>query len=192
MIVPLGLFIGLLLITIIPANPLQDLSTSSFYNYSTRWQLNDSLFKLFLFTSQSITQFIKLEQDYSQMLARFMTLMIVMTTVIMVLLRKNTGEKALFENCLIVVSVMFLVSPTQFPWYYTWIIPFLCIQPRFSLLLLTPLLSLYYLRYFLMSINNEVFFDNWLVWFQYIPVWILLLIEYLSSQKLNLQKKSIY
>ena len=192
MFFPLGLFAGLLLITIIPANPLQDLSTSSFYNYSTRWQMNDSLFKIFHYFSQVIINFLKLEPGYSQILARIMAMLVVLITVVLVLLRKNTGKRALFENCLIIVSVLFLVSPTQFPWYYTWIIPFLCIQPRFSLLLLTPLLSLYYLRYYLMSINNELLFDNWLVWLQYIPVWILLLLEYLSSQKSKPQVKTIY
>jgi hypothetical protein len=192
MIVPLGLFIGLLLFTLIPANPLQDLSTSSFYNYSTRWQLNDSLFKLFLYFSQTILRFLKIEPVHSQMLARIMVMTVVILTVFGMLFRKNMGERALFENCLIIVSVLFLVNPTQFPWYYCWIIPFLCIQPRFSLMLLTPLLSLYYLRYYLQSINNEMLFDNWLVWLQYIPVWIVLLIEYLLPRKFKLQDKSIY
>jgi hypothetical protein len=192
MVIPLGLFVGLLFITIIPANPLQDLSTSSFYNYSTRWQLNDSLFKLFLYFSQSIVGLLKLEPGYSQMLTRIMVMLVVLITVILVLMRKSTGKRTLFENCLIVVSVLFLVSPTQFPWYYTWIIPFLCIQPRLSLLLLTPLLSLYYLRYYLMGMNNEVLFDNWLVWLQYIPVWILLLLEYFSSLKSKAKEKVIY
>jgi hypothetical protein len=182
MIIPVGLFIGFLLLTIIPANPLQNLQTSSFFNYSTRWELNDSLFKLILLLSQAVINFIGFHPGHAQMLARLLVITMVMGTVILVLFRKNNSSGALFENSLIIITVLFLLSPTQFPWYYSWIIPFLCIYPRFSLLLFTPLLSLYYLRYFFESINNVALFDNWLVWVQYIPVWIILVKETLNQR----------
>ena len=42
------------------------------------------------------------------------------------LLRKKIDDGAdLCNRCLLLMAAVFLLSPTQFPWYYIWLIPFL-------------------------------------------------------------------
>jgi hypothetical protein len=38
---------------------------------------------------------------------------------------------------LFIVAGLLLLSPNAFPWYFTWIIPFLCFYPRAPLLLVS-------------------------------------------------------
>jgi hypothetical protein len=57
-------------------------------------------------------------------------------------------------------------------------LPFLAILPRISLLILTPLLSLYYLRFYLGPRGMIAIHDNGIVWVEFVPVWCLLVWEW--------------
>ncbi|HZE21413.1 MAG TPA: hypothetical protein VE082_05115, partial [Desulfobaccales bacterium] len=87
----------------------------------------------------------------------------------------------------LILAVLFFLSPTQFPWYYAWLVPFLVLQPRGSLLLLTALLPLYYLRYFFLERGQVHIFDYGIVWAEYVPVWFLLIREFWVSRKASTQ-----
>ncbi|MGC9261362.1 MAG: hypothetical protein ACP5I8_14950, partial [Phycisphaerae bacterium] len=65
------------------------------------------------------------------------------------------------------VMLIFLLSPTEFPWYYTWMLPLLAIYPRISLLVWSLTLGLYHAHYFY----------PWMVWIEHGPVWVLLILE---------------
>jgi len=62
-------------------------------------------------------------------------------------------------------------------------LPFLTIHARTSLLLLTPLLSLYYLRPYFSARGMAGIHDNGIVWLEFVPVWILLVWEYFKRHK---------
>jgi hypothetical protein len=64
-------------------------------------------------------------------------------------------------------------------------LPFLAVRPRFSLLLLTALLPLYYLRFRFVALDRVGVFDHGIVWLEYGPVWILLLREGIRGQTLT-------
>jgi len=80
----------------------------------------------------------------------------------------------LCSRFLILTAVVFLLSPAQFPWYYTWLVPFLVLAPSPALLLLTVLLPLYYLRFYLDFRGHVRLFDHGIVWLEYLPVWLML------------------
>jgi hypothetical protein len=82
------------------------------------------------------------------------------------------------DRALLIVAGIFLLSPAQFPWYYVWLIPFLAIRPRMSLLLLTVLLPLYYLRFYFVARGWTNVFDYGIVWLEFVPVWCLLVWEW--------------
>lgn len=173
-----AIVIAPLSVTMLLAQPWQQLSSSAFFNYSTRWELNDSIFRIFNWICRQMLQWIDIHPGHSPILARGIVLIIVLGSVLYLTRKRNDHPLSLYQSGLILTFIIFLVSPTQFPWYALWIIPFLTLQPHWSLLMLTPLLSIYYLRYYLLSLNNSFLFDHYLVWIQYVPVWILLAIEW--------------
>lgn len=75
------------------------------------------------------------------------------------------------------VAILFLLSPTQFPWYTIWFAPMLCFYPQPALLLLGALLPIYYLRFYFVAQGNVEIFDQFIVWLQYLPVYGLLLFD---------------
>jgi rSAM/selenodomain-associated transferase 1 len=83
-----------------------------------------------------------------------------------VLLRRPTAnDEDFIRRCLWAVGAVFLLSPTQFPWYYTWLLPLLAVTPSWPLLWYTALLPLYHVDYD----------HKWVLWLEHLPVWALLL-----------------
>jgi hypothetical protein len=51
-------------------------------------------------------------------------------------------------TCATVISAAFVFSPVQAPWYLGWVIPWLCVRPSMPWLVLTGLIQLYYLGFY--------------------------------------------
>ncbi|MBI1374373.1 MAG: DUF2029 domain-containing protein [Phycisphaera sp.] len=81
---------------------------------------------------------------------------------------RDAGD--LCGRCVWTVAGVFLLSPTQFPWYWLWALPLLTTRPLRWALLYAALLPLYHL--------NERLGMTWVVWAEHIPVAIVMLIEF--------------
>ncbi len=85
-----------------------------------------------------------------------------------------------------VVTAIFLLSPSGFPWYFCWVIPFLCIYRSYSLIILSGLLILYYFAFtrdFGTFAAGGYEIDNLLL-IQYIPFYLILLFEWYKRHAL--------
>ena len=88
------------------------------------------------------------------------------------------GERPI-DLAVIVVSSLLLLSPTFVPWYWLWLLPFLLLSARWyrwPLLALSATLPLYYLRFELEARGLANLFDKWLVWIEFGPILLILLI----------------
>jgi hypothetical protein len=83
----------------------------------------------------------------------------------------------------LVIAALFLLSPTQFPWYYVWLAPFLALCPSFALLALTAALPLYYLRFYFDARDQVALFDYGIVWLEYLPIMALLIVEWIAMRR---------
>ena len=121
-----------------------------------------------------------------ELAARIFVLALVAGLILWFIRRPFSDRADFYRKCLYTVAALFLLSPTQFPWYYIWVLALLALSPRKSLLfLLTPLLSLYYLRFYFETRNMAYIFDNWIVWLEYLPVWVLLVRELFKKNDLE-------
>ena len=83
---------------------------------------------------------------------------------------------ALPRGCFLVIGTLLLLSPVGNPWYYVWVMPFVCLFPRASWLCLSGLLGLYYLGFaFLYRGQPETV--GWITCVEYLPFYGLLLWE---------------
>lgn len=69
-----------------------------------------------------------------------------------------------------VPAALLLLGPTAYPWYFTWLLPFLVAAPG-SLLLLTATLPLYDLGFALERAGHARLFHGLVVPLEWIPVW---------------------
>ncbi|MFN8006786.1 MAG: glycosyltransferase family 87 protein [Terriglobia bacterium] len=165
---------------------LAGLDTSSgFWAYGTRWEMNDALFMSVLWIVQTVVKMTGVATAAGEFVTRILFGGILVLFVGWLFRRRSADVMELCRRLLLVVAALFLMSPAQFPWYYIWLLPFLTLFPRRSLLLLTPLLSLYYLRFYFSARDQVELFDYRVVWLEFVPVWILMVHEWRVHRKLR-------
>lgn len=157
-------------------------SRSGFTAYTLHWEMNDGLYMLFYWGFQWLTQTFLSESINAHTITRLFTMGLLSLWIIFLIQRGVESPEDLWDYCLAVTAFLFLVSPTEFPWYYSWVIPFLAIRPLASLLLLNSLLPIYYLRFHFSEIDNVWLYDNLIVWAQYGPVILVLAWEIISGR----------
>lgn len=180
----LGVFLLALGVIFWPMYTVGGQENSGLLAYGSRWEMNDSLFRLISWGAASVFRVVGLEPDWGPRLARYVVLALLMAYLLWLIKKPLVDSLDLCCKCLYAAAALFLLSPTQFPWYYVGLIPFLAIRPRLSLLLLTALLPIYYLRYYFLAQGQGWFFDNRIVWLQFLPVWLLLGWEWWSQRSL--------
>lgn len=147
---------------------------SGFGAYFSSWEMNDGLFMLPLWLWRGLSG----GAPWAELATR-VTVGVMLAVWVLWLCRTpwdNPGQLARY--CLYAVAMMFMLSPTQFPWYFCWLLPLLALVPMRSLLLLTVLLPVYYLRFHFDGYGLVKLFDNWIVWVEYLPVLAMMAFEW--------------
>jgi hypothetical protein len=150
--------------------------------YSTKWEMNDALYTLFLHAVEWFGSLRDWSAGQVQVATRIAVACLLAASIGWSCRMRAQDDSEVWGRALFAVAALFLVSPTEFPWYYLWVIPFLTMRYRFSLLLLSVLLSLYYVRFFFSAHEKAYLFDTCLVWIEYGPVLALLLYEWYSGR----------
>jgi hypothetical protein len=193
-LLPPVLLFGVISITMLLPFFLTGLDADSgFTAYGRYWEMNDSLFMLLLWVVQFASKGLALEAGYAQLVTRILALGILFTWCGWLLRKNDRDSIEMSRRCLFVIAALFLLSPTQFPWYTLWILPFLAIHDRTSLLILTLLLPLYYMRFYFKARDMVHIHDYGIVWLEFAPVWFLLIWEWYKERKQHatLRKEAI-
>ena len=159
-------------------------SSSGFTAYAQRWQMNDSAYLLIHEGAKLLSP------DHAQMLARLIVAVVVLGVIMFCVRRFRATFDRLVVGATLITATLFLLSPTQFPWYYLWLLPLLALRPMWSLLALTVTLPLYYLRFPLDAIGYAIWFDYGIVWIEFVPVWLLLAWELRRGSRTAYQRST--
>jgi hypothetical protein len=159
--------IGYVIIVIILFIPVfaSNLNESlGFIRYAERWVNNSAIYPLFRDVVLYIMNLIGMNFN---ILPRIAIATLYFIIVFLIVRRRPNNQAQFLEKALLISAVLYLISPTQFPWYSIWMVPFLVFRPKLSLLLYTVLLPLYQLNYLSQA----------LIYIQHLPVIIIFLWE---------------
>jgi len=157
-------------------------SQSGLVAYAGRWERNHALFgALREVLAYSLYKADMLHIDPNRLVRILIGLMLGTTAII---LGWRIRERAQIPAAaLTVAALLLLFSPTAYPWYYVWVLPFLCIVPVRGLLLLGAMLPFYYLRFDMEDWGNAHLFDQYIVWLEFGPVLLLLAHDWIRGIK---------
>ena len=165
--------------------------------YSLYWQSNDSIFSCMVFIFKKILGDLNSATFLSNSLPIFLSKLTVVCILIGVLgwlLLKNTTlmeePQSLLKHFFILMALVFLLSPIQNPWYLCWVVPFLCIFPSRSWILLTGLVGLYYIDFYF-DYQEIQSWTKWTPWFEYLPFYLLLIWDLCNKNKILGKEKKI-
>ena len=175
-----GIICGLFFVPIYMSS-LDD--ASGFMAYSRMWEMNDALYMMVFWAVKYFAPLIGYGANTTHLVTRLIAGITLIVWIAWVIKKRFPDQLQMWEKALLIVACLFMVSPTQFPWYYVWVIPFLTVRPRISLFVLNALLPFYYIRFYFQAHHDVGTFDTYLVWLQYIPAWILMGWEVREARK---------
>ncbi len=152
--------------------------------FSTYWQSNDSLFSLLVYFFGDVLRLKEVPQTFfSNDLPTFaskVSVALALSGVLIYLLFSRSflqkPRELLIFYFFILMGLVFLLSPVQNPWYLCWVVPFLCVFPWRSWILLTGLMGLYYLDFYF-DYQDIPQYSRWIPWVEYTPFYIYLAYE---------------
>ncbi len=150
--------------------------------YARGWEMNDSAFVLLQGLAGLV---VPADPAFA---ARVALGVLLLGLLVLLLRRPVENAQDLTRRALVLVAALFLLSPTQYPWYFLWCLPVLALRPSFALLLLTVTLPLYYLRFRFVEWGIPGWFDYGLVWLIFVPTWILLGLEFRRTRRRPIAK----
>ena len=131
--------------------------------YAANWINNAAFYTLLKESIDLFTTTFKIYYVCADCVARWITIGIISFVLLLLIKKPAKDNLNLVDKILIIIAVSFLVSPTQFPWYVTWMILPLVFSPKISLLMYAFLIPLYHL--------NSL--GGYFVYIQHIPVILL-------------------
>ncbi|MDP2365444.1 MAG: hypothetical protein Q8M94_16950 [Ignavibacteria bacterium] len=135
--------------------------------YAANWINNAAFYTLLKESIELFTTTFKIYYVCADCVARWITGGIILSVLLFLIRKPAKDNLDLVDKILLIIAISFLVSPTQFPWYLTWLILPLVFSPKISLLMYAFLIPLYHLNPF----------GGYFVYIQHIPVILLFLYE---------------
>lgn len=152
-----------------------------FMKYAANWINNAAVYTLLKDSIELFTTLFNIYFVCADCVARWITSGIILVS-LMIILRKPVKDNFDFlDKIFLIITISFLVSPTQFPWYLTWLILPLVFSPRISILLYVFLIPLYHLHYI----------HSYYIYIQHLPVLVLFLYEIKKGAGLGFINRSV-
>lgn len=152
--------------------------------YAQGWQRNSAVFPL-------LNSFFGLFINNSEVGTRLTITMIIIALSLYLNRRPLLKADLIITSFIWVIASLFILSPTQFPWYCLWFLPLLSLYPNPALLLFSATMPIYYLKfYFVLHEQNEIF-DQYIVALQYLPVLIALIATQVINRKVLAASKHV-
>ena len=149
--------------------------------YSRRWQMNDLIYMLIHWTASQVSP------DQAHFWSRGVVILLLGGWLLWLCRTPATTGRQVCERALWTIAALFMLSPTQFPWYALWFLPLLAVRPSPGLLILTAMLPMYYLRFPMRELGTQAWFDYGLIWIQFGPTLALLAWEGLKARKSDMK-----
>jgi hypothetical protein len=163
----LGLFIAIVFVIFIPVLLTRLDESLGFIIYAGKWINNAAFYTIFKWLIQQIFSLLSINISYIAIINRSGIVLLFLICTYFIVKRVPEDQVQFYKKAFLIAAVLYLISPTQFPWYYTWMVPLLAIRPMVSLLLYPLLLPLYQLTYL----------SDYIIYIEHIPILFLFLLE---------------
>ena len=151
-----GVFVGLVLLGYLPFLGVRGHLFRGLSDFTAKWQGNDSLYRLFIAAGNSARQ--------AQLVAGVLLLLLIVYVL--------KARMDIFRAGLIILSGLLFLSPNAFPWYFTWLVPFLCFDTNPALLLLTVTCVLAYSPVIAYAAGGSFANSPLMLVLEYLPVYV--------------------
>ena len=151
--------------------------TSGFVAYVSVWQTNSAFFPAVSGVIERLFDLVGIDNSKAGSFLRLVIALALAAISIFLAWRPWNDTRDLLTRCVLVCAALVLLSPAQFPWYMTWVLPLVVFYPSFGLLAMTAFVPLYYAAFHFHALGIPSLISAYLVWIIWIPIWTLILRE---------------
>ncbi len=152
-------------------------------NYSVSWERNAALFHVLSGGIQAVLDNLGWDNlDAGRLLRTGVGIVMIIIT-LGINRRTPADHETIIRRILIIIAALLLLGPTLYPWYYTWMVPFLAVVPSRALLAFSIVLPLYRLQFHPWFLDHARVFEDVVVWAEQGPVIVLLFMEWRARRR---------
>lgn len=166
---------------------------SGFVAYAERWQTNSAHLPALQGLMAGILSTLGLDSSHAGRIVRALLAVAAGGLALAIAARPWTGSASanaksrdtaeLMQKAGLVILALLLLSPSQYPWYFIWLAPFLAFMPWPGLLLMTATLPLYYTFFHFAPRDTAAVYREVVVWLIWLPVWAALAWQWLGPRR---------
>ncbi len=165
-----SLFVITLILLPILLTKLDD--SLGFVTYSKNWTNNEAVFQIVNYFVKKYISYFEINYHCSLCASRWVVISFLGLIIGYFSVKSVNDNKIFIQRLFLIVAIIYIISPTQFPWYYTWVLPILVLNPRLSFIFYAITLPLYQLK----------FHWHYLVWIEHIPIVLLFIVELFNKK----------
>lgn len=148
--------------------------TSGFAVYAGHWRNSSAHFGALEWIAQALMPWLDAGSVLPGRMVRLLLACAAGAAALMAARRPIEGAADLLARAGAVTAALFLLSPSQFPWYAVWVLPFAVFRPWAWLVALTLMMPLYYVSFHYAGLDAYEIYRDWIVWLIWLPLWALL------------------
>ena len=152
-------------------------TTSGFVQFARYWQSNSALYQGLMIAVGQAAEIPILPLETVGIFIRAGLAAVVVAAAIALSWHRSKNELETVRRAMVVVGVLFLLSPVQFPWYATWVLVLFPFLPALSMYVATLTLPLYYLSFHFAATGQHEQFGHLIVWMIWVPIWCALIYD---------------
>lgn len=152
-------------------------ATSGFVAFATRWTTNSALFPVLEHLTAMLLGMASRETVPPGQIARGLVALVVLGVAFQAAVAPLAGARDLIGRAYLVVTVVLLASPAQFPWYLLWVLPLAVLHGRIGWQIGAALMPLYYTAFHFRARGDFSTHEAIVVWLIWVPIWLALAAE---------------
>jgi hypothetical protein len=148
-------------------------ATSGFVGFANHWATNSAHFPAL----ERLVALAVAGEPQSLLPGRIVRLLsaaIVLGTALWLARRPIADAIDLLQRAFVVVSVLVLLSPAQFPWYVLWVLPLAVIRPGLGWHVAAALMPIYYTAFHFIARGSYATYGTMVIWLLWVPIWLAL------------------
>lgn len=140
--------------------------------YTKSWAINGAVFEF-------VYALLAMFRDDPYYLSKYLCAIAFVLFWLFIFIKKKASNVDFIKHCFFVLLALFLLSPVGDPWYFCWIIPFLCIYRCKSIIVLSYLLIISYFDFTrdFGKFNLGLFTIDYLILVQYVPFYLIFILS---------------
>lgn len=151
--------------------------------YAERWDTNSALSPALVEAAERILSPLGAGSAAAALVARGVAAAVVGLVVLFAVRAPVVSAHDWTRRVALVIVALLLVSPAQYPWYATWVLPFAALHPWHGLIAMTTFMPIYYARFHFLAADRYAVFSQGITWLIWVPIWLAFVLDAISARR---------